>query len=251
MSEFFTGFHDAMQAGMDSLYQFVQQVPMVGMWYTTVIRFVLPVLGLLILVTAIRSLLSVKHTAEVWAYLNFSGQQRVPLTHWENIIGRQKSADVVIDDPTISRTHAALIRQPDDTWMLYDLGSTSGTYVRGRTAPAEEPLPVQFGDQIAFADIPAWLEPVSPEEKQARRKRRAGLDKPVSPWGLLILLTFFQILTCIQLIISTGEKADPALPLIFVGMIALMWNKEPSPSVGWLIASRSMEEPPYCSPMIQ
>ena len=56
MTEFFTGFHDAMQAGMDSLYQFVQQVPMVGMWYTTVIRFVLPVLGLLILVTAIRAL---------------------------------------------------------------------------------------------------------------------------------------------------------------------------------------------------
>ena len=115
------------------------------------------------------------------------------------------------------------MRQPDDTWNLYDLGSTSGTYVRGRTAPAEEPLPVEFGDEISFADIPAWLEPVSPEEKQARRKRRAGLDKPVSPWGLLILMSFFQILTCIQLIISTGEKADPALPLIFLGMTAVMW----------------------------
>jgi len=219
LTETFTGVSGALQAGMDSLYSLSQQFPKISAWYTTVIRFVLPVLGLLILLTAIRS---VKHTAEVWAYLNF-GEQRIPLTHWENIIGRQKTADVVIDDPAVSRTHAALIRQPDDTWNLYDLGSTSGTYVRGRTAPAEEPLPVEFGDEISFADIPAWLEPVSPEEKQARRKRRAGLDKPVSPWGLLILMSFFQILTCIQLIISTGEKADPALPLIFLGMTAVMW----------------------------
>ena len=222
MSETLTGFNQALQAGMDSLYGLSQQFPAASAWYTTVVRFVLPVLGLLILLTAIRSLLSVKHTAEVWAYLNF-GEQRIPLTHWENIIGRQKTADVVIDDPAVSRTHAALIRQPDDTWNLYDLGSTSGTYVRGRTAPAEEPLPVAFGDEIAFADIPAWLEPVSPEEKQARRERRARQDRPVSPWGLLVLMTFFQVLTCVQLIISTGDKADPSLPLIFLGMIALMW----------------------------
>lgn len=223
MSEFFTGLHESLQAGMDGLYSLAQQVPLVGIWYTTVVRFVLPVLGLLILVSAIRSLLSVKHTAEVWAYLNFPSDQRVPLTHWENIIGRQKTADVVIDNPTISRTHAALIRQPDDTWKVYDLGSTSGTYVRNRTVPAEEPLPVRFGDQISFADITARLEPVSSEEKQARMERRAYQDRPVSPWGLLILMTFFQVLTCIQLILSTGDRADPALPLIFLGMTALMW----------------------------
>ena len=75
MSEFFTGLHESLQAGMDGLYSLVQQVPLVGIWYTTVVRFVLPVLGLLILVSAIRSLLSVKHTAEVWAYLNFPSDQ--------------------------------------------------------------------------------------------------------------------------------------------------------------------------------
>ncbi len=223
MSEFLTGLHESLQAGMDGLYSFVQQMPLVGVWYTSVVRFVLPVLGLLILVSAIRSLLSVKHTAEVWGYLNFSGEQRVPLTHWENIIGRQKNADVVIDDPTISRTHAALIRQPDDTWKIYDLGSTSGTYVHKRTVPAEEALPVHFGDKITFADVSARLEPVSAEEKKARMERRAAQDRPVSPWGLLILMTFFQVLTCVQLIISTGDRADPALPLIFLGMTALMW----------------------------
>ena len=70
MTETFTGVSGALQAGMDSLYSLSQQFPKISAWYTTVVRFVLPVLGLLILVTAIRSL-SVKHTAEVWAYLNF------------------------------------------------------------------------------------------------------------------------------------------------------------------------------------
>ena len=222
MSETLTGFNQALQAGMDSLYGLSQQFPAASAWYTTVVRFVLPVLGLLILLTAIRSLLSVKHTAEVWAYLNF-GEQRIPLTHWENIIGRQKTADVVIDDPAVSRTTPPSSASRMTPGIYTILGSTSGTYVRGRTAPAEEPLPVAFGDEIAFADIPAWLEPVSPEEKQARRERRARQDRPVSPWGLLVLMTFFQVLTCVQLIISTGDKADPSLPLIFLGMIALMW----------------------------
>lgn len=212
-----------LQTGMDALAGLVAQNPVVGVWYTTVIRFVLPVLSLMILLTAIRSLLAVKHTAEVWAYLTFPGGRRIPLTHWENIIGRQKTADVVIDDPTVSRNHAALIRQPDDTWMMYDLGSTSGTYVDERPVPADTAIPVSFGDALAFADIVAYLDPVSAEEKQARRKRRAKEDKPVSPWGLLILMTFFQVLTCIQLIISTGDKAHPSLPLIFLGMTALPW----------------------------
>lgn len=223
LSEALSNFSALLQSGMDALTALVRQNPLVGVWYTTVVRFVLPVLGLMILVTAIRSLLSVKHTAEVWAYLCFPGGRRIPLTHWENIIGRQKNADVVIDDPAVSRTHAALIRQPDDTWLLYDLESTSGTYVGSRTVPPDGCAPVAFGDELGFADITAWLEAVSPEEKQARRERRAREDKPVSPWGLLVLMTFFQVLTCIQLVLSTGERAHPSLPLIFVGMTALPW----------------------------
>lgn len=223
MSDNFSTFHTLLQNGMDALTALVSQNPLVGVWYTTVIRFVLPVLGLMILVAAIRSLLAVKHTAEVWAYLTFPGGKRIPLTHWENIIGRQKNADVVIDDPAISRTHAALIRQPDDTWLLYDLGSTSGTWAEGRPVPAEGAAQVAFGDTLSFADIDAYLDPVSSEEKQARRHRRAQEDKPIPPWGLLVLMTFFQVLTCIQLIIATGERAHPSLPLIFLGMTALPW----------------------------
>ena len=84
-------------------------------------------------------------------------------------------------------------------------------------------MPYTLVIPFPLQDITARLEPVSPR-KSRRVSHRARQDRPVSPWGLLILMTFFQILTCIQLILSTGDKAHPALPLVlFVGMTALMW----------------------------
>lgn len=99
---------NALQAVLDGFTGLSSEFPLFGVWYTTVIRFVLPVLALLILLTAIRSLLAVKHLPETWAYLSLPNGERIPLTHWENIIGRAKTADVVLGYPSVSRTHAAI-----------------------------------------------------------------------------------------------------------------------------------------------
>ena len=101
---------NALQAVLDGFTGLSSEFPLFGVWYTTVIRFVLPVLALLILLTAIRSLLAVKHLPETWAYLSLPNGERIPLTHWENIIGRAKTADVVLGYPSVSRTHAAVTR---------------------------------------------------------------------------------------------------------------------------------------------
>ena len=47
-----------------------------------VVRFVFPLLALMILVGAIRSLWKVKHPDEVWGYLTLGNGVRLPLTHW-------------------------------------------------------------------------------------------------------------------------------------------------------------------------
>ena len=52
---------DALQHALDVLSGFLAENPLVGAWYTTVVRFVFPLLALMILVGAIRSLWKVKH----------------------------------------------------------------------------------------------------------------------------------------------------------------------------------------------
>ncbi|MEG0765591.1 MAG: FHA domain-containing protein, partial [Pseudoflavonifractor sp.] len=86
---------------------------------------------LLILIRTIRSLLTVPHLPEVWAYLDLPNGLHEPLTHWENVIGRGSGSDVVLGYPTISRQHAALIRSEDDAWTVHDLESKGGITIDG------------------------------------------------------------------------------------------------------------------------
>lgn len=52
---------------------------------------------------------------------------RFPLTRDRVVIGRHASADIVLDDPAISRNHAELIVEKRNLVILRDLGSRNGT----------------------------------------------------------------------------------------------------------------------------
>lgn len=62
------------------------------------------------------------------------------------LIGRSSSNDLVIDDQSISATHAEALFQGSRT-RLVDLGSTNGTYVNGRRISAVE---IVHGDRVHF-----------------------------------------------------------------------------------------------------
>lgn len=212
---------ESLQPVMDLLIAFFEAYPLVAVWYTAVTRFAFPVLAMGILITAIRSLLQVRNEPELWAYLRVQNGKRIPLTHWENIIGRSKSADVVLSYATVSRNHAALILGDDGTWTLHDLGSTAGTEIGGRQI--ENEAVVQPGDTFSLGGIPVTLEAVSAQEKQQNMENRKENDRPVSPWGTLFLLTIFQVLTGIQLIIAKGNDLTAVVPAVYLGLIALEW----------------------------
>jgi len=59
----------------------------------------------------------------------------VPLAH----VGRGSYNDIVIQDDSVSETHAELQRR-DDGWYVVDAGSTNGTYVDGRRLSTERRL---------------------------------------------------------------------------------------------------------------
>ena len=58
----------------------------------------------------------------------------VPLDREWMVIGRGRTADLVIAEPTISRAHAA-IGWDAEGFFMQDLGSTNGTKVNGQRSP--------------------------------------------------------------------------------------------------------------------
>src|SRR5689334_4462935 len=54
------------------------------------------------------------------------------LDAFDHVIGRGTEADIWVEDATISRRHARIVRRPDGRFYVEDLGSTNGTFVAGR-----------------------------------------------------------------------------------------------------------------------
>ncbi len=213
---------DALQKILDIITSVLTEHPIAGAWYTTVVRFVFPVLALMILVGAIRSLWNVKNPDEVWAYLGFTDGTRLPLTHWENIIGRAPSSDVQIDYPSVSRQHAALIKEDDGSWTVYDLNSKGGITVNN--LPVDGYAMVDDKDIINFAGVPTVMIPISAEEKRTQMAERRAEGRPAGMWGALVLLTLFQVLTAVQLIVAEGGEADIVIPLTFITFTIVCWG---------------------------
>jgi diguanylate cyclase (GGDEF)-like protein len=70
-----------------------------------------------------------------------------PLLLDENVIGRTKECAIRIEDPGISRRHARIIRRGADSYLLEDLGSRNGTFVRGNRITSQ---PLGEGDRLAI-----------------------------------------------------------------------------------------------------
>ena len=148
---------------MELLMNWLMEHQVACAWFTSIVRFVFPILALLILIRTIRSLLTVPCLPEVWAYLTLPNGAQEPLTHWENILGRGGNSDVILNYPVVSRQHAALIRNEDDTWTAYDLDSKGGVIVNGREIDGA--AEVRYGDVLALGGVETVLLPLSPEEK--------------------------------------------------------------------------------------
>ncbi len=205
---------------MEAVLAFFSAHPQFVHWYTAIVRLIFPVLSLFILLRAIRSLLRIPHTPEIWGQLSFPNGMTVPLTHWENIIGRSKIADVRLAYPSISRQHAALCRGEDADWRIYDLGSKGGTKVNG--VPVEDSAPVRLGDTVTLGGVPVVFLPQTVREREELDRKRQA-ERPAAMWPSFVGLTVFQFLACLQLLAAAGEEAHPLILPAFLGLTVVMW----------------------------
>ena len=74
------------------------------------------------------------------------GGRRNVLSGNRVVLGRSREADIVLQDPNVSRRHAEL-RREDGGWQIVDLGSTNGIKVNGRRVDNQ---PLRPGDQVTI-----------------------------------------------------------------------------------------------------
>jgi hypothetical protein len=186
--------------------------------YSAVLRYVFPVLAILVLGRCARSLLLFKKEPEIWAWLATPTGDRVPVTHWENLLGRSKGCDVVLDYPTISRSHAVLTRYDDGSWSISDIGSKGGISVNGTETAMSA---VAFGDVISLGGVEFTLVPITKEQEVIQASVRTRAGREVKPSVTLFFLTLFQVLAAIQLMLHTDSVL--AVAAAFGELIGIEW----------------------------
>ena len=67
------------------------------------------------------------------------------------VLGRNsKMSDILLEHPSISRRHAAILREASGQLVLVDLASKAGVSLNGRRIPPSVGVPLAEGSEITF-----------------------------------------------------------------------------------------------------
>jgi pSer/pThr/pTyr-binding forkhead associated (FHA) protein len=154
---------------------------------------------------------------EVWGARGqaFFGLETSPV-----IIGRNADCDLVLDDDSVSRHHAAL-EQLGGVWQIHDLGSRNGTWINGAKLMGEQAL--RHSDTVNVGRVRLVF----------RDSAGAGEASSTSPLAEPPRLTPAQLRTLIELVrpVLRPDKPVPApateeeiAKRLFVGRSAVRQN---------------------------
>ena len=199
---------------------FTQADPIYYNVYTQILRYLAPCLAALLLCKCIIPLLTFRREPEIWAWIMLPDGRRLPITHWESVIGRSKRSDVVIDVPTVSRNHAVLTRYDDGSWSIADAGSKSGIRVNGKKVSIAE---IEPDDVINIGGVEMTLLPISRRQEIKLAELRTKASSPFSSIVTVFLLTVFQMLVCIAYLLGGNEEYAASIFWGFAGIAICQW----------------------------
>ena len=162
---------------------------------------------------------SARYDPEVWGYMRV-GNDRIPVNHWENLIGRSRSADIRVDREGVSRVHAVLTRSDHGVWTIYDIFSKGGVWVNGERAD-DNGLTVEDGAVINLAGNVIRFYDTTPEKRQKLEEKREAAGLAVSPDLTLFDLTLFELLLLAQYVYSAARENLFPIALAFGTLILL------------------------------
>lgn len=188
--------------------------------YIGFLRYAAPILVLLLLFRCCRPLLTFRKEPEIWAWLVMTDGKKIPITHWENIIGRHRKSDVVIDFPTVSRNHGVLTRYDDGSWTISDTGSSGGIRVNG------EPIEIhalQPEDVIDIGGLELMLQPISHRQEERLAELRTKGSTFLYSFCNVLLLTVFQFLCALAFVFTGKTEYTQSVLIGFGGIMVCQW----------------------------
>lgn len=187
--------------------------------FFAIMRYLAPAIAFILLLRCGRPLLTFRKEPEVWAWLGMKNGQSCRITHWENVIGRSKRCDVVVDFPTVSRNHAVLTRYDDGSWTISDADSKDGVYVNGKKVSI---APLHAEDTISIGGVELGFHPITSQQEKTLANMRTKASNSWNSIANLMLLTVLQLLCCVGGWFSDGENVVYILTG-FCGIMVLEW----------------------------
>ena len=185
----------------------------IGEIISFLIRVCEPVIALIVMILCFLSLKGGRREEHALIVLdNDKTKVSYPVLYWENSIGRSRSSDIMIEDPSVSRDHAVLLRR-NDGWFITDTGSKAGVFVNGTQTNGRHPVAV--GDIITLGSTMLVLRrSLASANNGKTRHEHKRVPAPV----ILGLITIYILMLLFQGVINMESQfaVVPALGFILV-----------------------------------
>lgn len=156
------------------------------MIFTTLLRYVLPVVCLIVVATCVISLFRNRPRIHKMAQLvDRNNGAVIDIDHWETSIGKSKSNDIVLPMPTVSRFHAVIAKKRNE-WLITDTFSKNGIILNGKKVEGKAVL--EDGDEIEIGSVPLTFqcaEALSSQTKQ-QIKSQAQRSSRIVAYSVLV-----------------------------------------------------------------
>lgn len=105
-------------------------------------------------------------------------------------VGRNKQNDLMIDDNSVSKIHAALVFNKENQFQIADTGSTNGTFINGQRISYGKAMTISDSDKIKFGTIevsftkqkePEVSEPVENVDSATKTEFLLNSEQLISP----------------------------------------------------------------------
>lgn len=141
-------------------------------------------------------------------------KQYIPITYWENSIGRNRHCDIVVNSPTASRDHAVLYRRQDG-WFVEDTNSKTGVYVNNKLIDKEKKVCINDVIQIGGMNFTLCKNSQNHDESTAKYKIHSNLF-------IMLMVLIFETLAVFELLYYKGDF-DFKILAVFLVSQSMFW----------------------------